>query len=161
MPGVANLTLDSPVYPITYRPSIAWRVFLALLGVGIATGGFFGTYTAIVDHEVVDHKSSGNEVLFLASFLMILLGGYCLISVLMAKVVLSFDVIESTNGFSSRTMRREEVASWYFRGFGADSVLVLVSRKENQKKLKIPLYIKTDDVFDEWLASVPDYDAQE
>ena len=155
MSSATNSTLAPPLYPITYRPSIAWRVFIVLLGCGITTGGFFGAYTAIGDH-----KRSGNEALVLASFLFILLGGYCLISILMAKVVLSSDAIESTNGFSYRTMRREEIASWYFRGAGADSVLVLVSRLEMHKDLKIPLYIKTDDVFDEWLASVPFTDAQ-
>ncbi len=151
MPGAANSTLNPLHYPITYRPSMAWRIFIGLLGICIATAGLFGTRTAIVDH-----KTSGNEVLVLASFLMVLLGGYCLISILMAKVVLSSDVIESTNGFSRRTMRREEIASWYFRGSGADSVLVLVSRMENHKDLKIPLYIKLGDVFYEWLDPEPD-----
>ena len=156
MPGAANSTLDPPLYPRTYRPSMAWRVFVVLLGGGLATGGLFGTFNGIVDH-----KSSGNEGVVVASLLFVLLGGYCVISILMSKVVLSFDTVESTDGFSSRTMRREEVAGSYFRRAGADSVLVLVSRLENQKDLKIPLYIQTDDVFQEWLASVSDFDAQE
>jgi len=91
-----------------------------------------------------------------------LLLGICLLgSVLTSRLILSADSIELKYLVSSKLFRRSDIAGFRILPTQHISTLVLQPKSAEQKKLKIPLYFRTDDAFGGWFIDIPNLDREE
>jgi hypothetical protein len=115
---------------------------------------YFGT-----GHEMENHNQVVISTVICSLF--VLLGIGTLAMILSYKVTLSFDDIRVRGIFGSRRMLRADIAGRHLLPTQYVSTLVLVPHDDAQKRLKIPLLLRRDAVFNAWLADLPDLDAQE
>ena len=127
---------------------------IASFGAGSLAVWYFGS-----GHEV----SSAREALIMASVssVFVLLGAFLLAYCVRYRVTLSADEITLHSLFSSRTLRRADIAGKRILPTQYVSTLVLLPRAASAKRLKIAMCFKTDGAFVEWLETLPDLDAME
>jgi hypothetical protein len=80
------------------------------------------------------------------------------LNILTYRVILSNDAITVVSLFRRRRLELAAIAwQWLmpYRPFVTSSFLVLVPKDRGAEWLKIRLPLKTDEVFDQWLATVP------
>lgn len=150
---------SSSGYPRTYRVSLGWKLFLVGFGILFGLGGIagvillpsphgrFGTATLLADAVCAGFAG---------------LGVYFLLYAWKYRVVLTADGVELVGPFRSRRLSCEEIEGRRtVRNQNGPRTLVLVPRDTGVKKLKISLVLKTDAMFDAWIARLPDLDQQE
>lgn len=143
----------------TYTASIGWKIFAYLLGGGIAIAGLLGAWYFGTGHEMRSVREAiGFSVL---SLMFCLLGAYTMISVLTFRVTLRPESVEMKACFSAKTMQRRQIAGYRLIPTRNVDTLVLVPSTRESKKLRIPVFMKIDSAFEEWLDRIPNLDHQE
>ena len=117
----------------------------------------FGVWYSLVAGDQLGPK--GPSVTISLSLMLVLLGGYLIVSMLFSKVTLRADAIEVRTILSRQTMLRQEIMGRRF--FFSSGTLELIPRDGNQKKLKIAYLPNPDTSFAAWFESIPDLDASE
>ena len=154
-PPVFNPSL----YPRSYRPSTGYLLFLGAASCLCAAGGIAGIIYFGTGHEV---KSSREEIMLVGlSSLFLLLGILLIGSVLTSRLILSADSIELKYLVSSKLFRRSDIAGFRILPTQYISTLALQPKSAEQKKLKIPLYFRTDEAFGGWFVDIPNLDREE
>jgi hypothetical protein len=147
-------------FPRVYRPGGSWRILLLLISFllgGFAAAGlwYFGT-----GHEVGTLASK----LFLCGICLIfvLLSGYLIAWMFLARLTLWPDRIENRDLMRGRTLyRRDILGRRIVEQHNAPSMLVLFPRGSSAKKMKISNIFRVDALFMEWIGSLPDLDAED
>jgi hypothetical protein len=145
---------DPTRYPRTYVPSLGNRAVWISFGGLLAVGGVFGVWYSLVAGNELGPK--GPAVTISLSLMLVLLGGYLIVSMLSSKVILRADAIEVRNLLSSKTMLRQEIMGRRF--FFSTGTIELIPREEYKKKLKVAFLTNPDAAFAAWFESIPDLD---
>lgn len=150
---------DPSHYPRTYRVSTGSRVTYCLLGALMLVGGLVGVWYFGTGHET----KTAIEAIALAAVCLafVVLGAAIIIYMLTTKVVLTADAIVSRDFLGVRKLRREDIAGRRSQRTRTNSTLVLVPRRPGIKTLKLNELIQRDSLFNTWLDSLPDLDAQD
>lgn len=148
------------VFPRVYRPSRFRRAFsLVVAALLAAPTSLLISYFATGEAE----RDFGTAALLVCMCpLLLLVSAYLVVWVLRTRVTLWPDRIESRNMTSTRTLPLDEI-------FGRRSIqledmapqLVLVPRGDQREQFAIGNLCKFDRAFQDWLASIPDLDAEE
>jgi len=150
---------DASLLPRTYPTSTGNRIFLTLVACVNAAGGLLGMVYFGLGHEM---KSPGQRLFFvLLSFVFVALGAYVLVYTFKSKIILYADRIEWQGIKSFRSLRRDDIAGWRIIRTQYMSTLEVRPRSLGMKKLKVGLMLERDEVFDAWLAGLPNLDARE
>src|SRR5215470_4011437 len=99
-PSTPASAFDPTRYPRTYSPSLGNRIVWFSFGGLLAAGGVFGVWYSLVAGEVLGPK--GPTVTISLSLMLVLLGGYLIVSMLSSKVILRADAIEVRNLLSGQ-----------------------------------------------------------
>jgi hypothetical protein len=147
------------LYPRTYKSSTGYVLFLGTASCLCAAGGIAGMIYFGTGHEV---KGPRDEFMLVGlSALFLLLGIFLMGSVLTSRLILSADSIELKYLVSSKLFRRSDIAGFRILPTQYIPTLVLQPKSAEQKKLKIPLYFRTDEAFAEWFIDIPNLDREE
>src|SRR5260370_12516723 len=115
---------------------------------------YFGT-----GHEI---KSSREEFILVGlSAFFLLLGIFLIGSVLTSRLILTADSIELKYLVSSKLLRRSDIAGFRILPTQYIPTLVLEPKSAEQKKLKIPLYFRTDEAFADWFIDISNLDRED
>lgn len=154
-PPVFNPSL----YPRTYGSSTGYLLFLGTVSCLCAAGGIAGIIYFGTGHEMTSLRSQFTLVAL--SFLFLLLGIYLITAVLTSRLILGPDFIEVKDFLSSKLLRRSDIAGFRILPTQYISTLVFQPKDAQRKKLKIPLYFRTDEAFALWFIDVPNLDREE
>jgi hypothetical protein len=130
------------------------------LAVLLAAAGMAGAWYFGSGHEV---KGSGDQaMLVFVSLAFAILGTVCAAYVLRSRVTLEIDSVGLVGLWGEKTIRRSDVLGTrrVHNSRGPD-VLVLVSRWEGQRPLKITNMFAFDSVMEDWLSQLPDLDLED
>lgn len=152
-------SFDPSLYPRTYKPSIGYLLFLGTASILCAAGGIAGMIYFGSGHEMTSVRSQITFVVL--SFLFLLLGIYLISAVLTSRLILGPDSFEVKDFLSSKLFRRGDIAGFRILPTQYISTLVLQPKAAEQKKLKIPLYFRTDEEFAVWFIDIPNLDREE
>jgi hypothetical protein len=154
-PPVFNPTL----YPRTYKASTGYLLFLGVASFLCALGGIAGIIYFGTGHEMTSVRSESILVVLCSLFL--LLGIYLISAVLTSRLILGPDFIEVKDFLSSKLLRRSAIAGYRILPTQYISTLVLQPKAAGLKKLKIPLFFRTDGAFGEWFIGIPNLDSED
>jgi len=147
------------LYPRAYKPSTGYLLFLGTASILCAAGGIAGMIYFGTGHEV---KGPREEFMLVGlSALFLLLGIFLIGAVLTSRLILTPDSIESKYLASSKLFRRSDIAGFRILPTQYIPTLVLQPRSAERKKLKIPLYFRTDEAFPAWFIDIPNLDHDE
>jgi len=147
------------LYPRTYKPSTGYLLFLGTVSVLCAAGGIAGIIYFGTGHEMTTMQSQ--LALVVLSFLFLLLGIYLITAVLTSRLTFGPDFIEVKDFLSSKLLRRSDIAGYRILPTQYISTLVFQPKAAERKKLKIPLYFRTDGAFGQWFISIPNLDHED
>ncbi|HWY06673.1 MAG TPA: hypothetical protein VNY24_07405 [Candidatus Acidoferrales bacterium] len=147
------------LYPRAYKPSIGYLLFLVTTGLLCAAGGIAGMYYFGTGHEMTSVRSQ--LALVVLSFLFLLLGIYLNTAVLTSRLIFGPDFIEVKDFLSSKLLRRSDIAGYRILPTQYISTLVFQPKAAERKKLKIPLYFRTDAEFGGWFIDIPNLDHED
>jgi hypothetical protein len=146
-------------FPRVYRAGRIGLVFYVglgatLIGLSIAGAVYFLLFS--------DDHASGNTIFAVICAAFAALGAYTALGGLRTRVVLEADAIELYGAFSSKRLRREDIAGRRLmpQQYGPP-VVKLFPRHTGQSALTLIQYLKTDAHFDAWFEKIPDLDAEE
>jgi len=152
-------SFNPSLYPRTYKPSTGYLFFLGSASLLCAAGGIAGVLYFGTGHEV---KSSRDQFMLVGlSSLFLLLGIFLISSVLTSRLIVSADSIELKYLVSSKLFRRSDIAGFRILPTQYIPTLVLQPKSAEQKKLKIPLYFRTDEAFAEWFTDISNLDRED
>ena len=143
-------------FPRIYRTSATHRALQASGGVVIGAGAVIGAVLTL------DAPSDRTLILLLCACFFV--GGLVLIrGAIRDRVVLHADAIELHEiGSGTQRMERSRIRG-FRRGpvkFGVTS-LHFIPKRPSVEKLQLPRHLVTDEAFGEWLAAIPELDAQD
>jgi len=147
------------LYPRTYKPSTGYLLFLGTASFLCAAGGIAGIIYFSTGHEMTSVRSQSILVVLCSLFL--LLGIYLISAVLTSRLILGTDFIEVKDFLSSKLLRRSDIAGYRVLPTQYISTLVFQPKPAERKKLKIPLYFRTDNAFGEWFIDIPNLDRED
>jgi len=147
------------LYPRTYKPSTGYLLFLGTVSCLCAAAGIAGIIYFGTGHEMTSMRSQ--FALVVLSFLFLLLGVYLISAVLTSRLILGPDFIEVKDFLSSKVFYRSDIAGYRILPTQYISTLVFQPKAAERKKLKIPLYFRTDDAFGEWFIDIPNLDRED
>jgi hypothetical protein len=147
------------LYPRTYKSSKSYLLFLGAVSFLCAVGGIAGIIYFGTGHEMTSVRSQ--LALVVLSFLFLLLGIYLITAVLTSRLIFGPDFIEVKDFLSSKLLRRSDIAGYRILPTQYISTLVFQPKAAELKKLKIPLYFRTDQAFREWFIDIPNLDHEE
>jgi hypothetical protein len=147
------------LYPRTYKPSTGYLLFLGIVSALCAAAGLAGIIYFGTGHEMTSMRSQ--FALVVLSFLFLLLGIYLIAAVLTSRLILGPDFIEVKDFLSSKVFYRSDIAGYRILPTQYISTLVFQPKAAERKKLKIPLYFRTDDAFREWFIDIPNLDRED
>ncbi|HET6931488.1 MAG TPA: hypothetical protein VFI45_14280 [Candidatus Acidoferrum sp.] len=147
------------LYPRTYKPSAGYLLFLGTIGFLCAAGGSAGMYYFGTGHEMT--TMSSQVALVVLCFCFLLLGIYLLAAVLTSRLILGPDFFEVKDFLSSKLLRRSDIAGYRILPTQYFSTLVFQPKAAERKKLKIPLYFRTDKAFREWFIGIANLDSED
>lgn len=152
-------SFNPSLYPRTYKPSTGYLLFLGTVSSLCAAGGIAGTIYFGTGHEVTSKRQE--FMLAGLSALFLLLGIYLISAVLTSRLILGPDSFEARDFLSSKLLRRTDISGFRILPTQYISTLVMQPKAAQQKKLKIPLYFRTDEAFAEWFIDIPNLDREE
>jgi hypothetical protein len=162
--GVYEMASSTPVpvfdatrYPCSYAPSLGNQVLWISFGSLLAGAGIWGIWYSLVAGDQLGPK--GPPLASSLSLVLVLLGGYLILSMLFSKVILRPDAVEVRNLLSRQTMFRQEIMGRRFV-FNTGTI-EFIPRDSYKKKLKIAFLTNPDALFTAWFESIPDLDAEE
>jgi hypothetical protein len=141
--------LSSADYPRTYYMSPARKGPGLLFGFAAIGFGIFYLSSATAD---VSPLASG--------IFLIIVGLIAILRDLKYRVVLSADRIEVHNLVSTRVLRRDEILGRRLVQARRGPQIIRLMPQGGHRPLGVPLVLKTDSAFWEWMDTVPDLDAQ-
>ena len=147
------------LYPRTYKPSTGYLLFLGTVSCLCAAGGIAGIIYFGTGHEMTSTRSQ--FALVVLCFLFLLLGIYLISAVLTSRLILGPDFIEVKDFLSSKVFYRSDIAGYRILPTQYISTLVFQPKAAERKKLKIPLYFRTDAAFGEWFIGIPNLDHED
>jgi len=147
------------LYPRAYKPSTGYLLFLGAVGCVCCAGGIAGIIYFGAGHEMENDRQ---KFIFVGlSALFLLLGIYLIGAVLTSRLILGPDFIEVKDFLSSKLLHRSDVAGFRILPTQYISTLVFQPRAAERKKLKIPLYFRTDRAFGQWFIDIPNLDHED
>jgi hypothetical protein len=147
------------LYPRVYKPSTGYLLFLGTASFLCAMGGIAGIIYFGTGHEMTSLRSQSILVVLCSLFL--LLGIYLISAVLTSRLILGPDFIEVKDFLSSKLLRRSDIAGYRILPTQYISTLVFQPTPAERKKLKIPLFFRTDAAFGEWFLGIPNLDRED
>jgi len=147
------------LYPRTYRPSTGYLILLGAVSCLCAAGGIAGMFYFGSGHEMTSMRQQ--SIFVILSFLFLLLGIYLISAVLTSRLILNADSIELKYFLSYKLFHRADIAGYRILPTQYISTLALQPKATEQKKLKIPLYFRTDEEFALWFIDIPNVDHEE
>lgn len=149
---------DPTVYPRTYGMSVAGKWVLIAFGLIAVSLGFGGGIFFAVTNGV---SAPGAVILFIFCGAFALLGIYLLAAVMLYRVVLQADSIQTFEVYRRRQIARQDIEgrSHFWNTQGGAPAWVLVPKPGFGGKIKLSTFLKTDTAFRAWMLSLPDLDA--
>ena len=146
-------------YPRTYRMAPWGRALIIVLGSTLVVVGAGLVFLTSNDAS----RSQVSDSLLILSAALALPGLLIVISIWRSKLVLSADAIEVHGIFGVSRLARADIAGRRLvRLRYGQTQTQLVPRGEGMKTLRLsPSSLKTDALYDRWIASLPDLDALE
>lgn len=129
-----------------------WRIFLYLFGLLFAAGGVWLC--------VLHFQTPGDVVFGLAGTLIVALGLLMAVIPAVSKLVLTGDELTVYELLGPRRLHKEQLAGRRIQHVNGAELMVLVPL-DGKRNVSIPSAIQMDSVLDDWIASLPDLDAQE
>lgn len=150
---------DLSGHPRTYGMDRATRRFarsIALCLVLIAMIGIIGQSAGMI------HRSLSPTGLV---FLGVTLGGIAVVIWVGTgrRVIIHADTIQVTGWAGARALTRDQILGWrmgHGGRFGDTPFYIVVPRNRTERELKLPLYLKTDRLFQDWMNSIPRVNAE-
>ena len=147
------------LYPRAYKPSTGYLLFLGAIGCLCSAGGIAGIIYFGAGHEMANERQ---KFIFVGlSALFLLLGIYLIGAVLTSRLIFGPDFIEVKDFLSSKLLHRSDIAGFRILPTQYISTLVFQPRAAERKKLKIPLYFRTDEAFALWFIGIPNLDSED
>jgi hypothetical protein len=160
MSTTAVRPLDPTAFPKTYRPTTGWLFVLVSFGAIAVVAGGAGTWYFAADATMP--SATWAAAFSICSSALLLLGLYVIVDALKSRVNLYADAIEIIDLRPARRLRREEIAGYRFLpGSQLPRTLLLIPHRADQKKLKLPLVMRTDHAFHAWFENFRNLDAEE
>jgi hypothetical protein len=154
-----QLPVSSSKYPRVYRLAPGWAVGMLVFGAVAVGGSAFGIWRLCI--QEYSRNPAGAIFLAVVFAAFALLGVWALWSVFKSRVVLYADRIESFGITGIKSLRRDQVLGRRLaKGRNSPGTLVLVPRN-SQRPLMIGLCFRRDRVFDDWMSTFTDLDAQD
>ena len=141
--------LSSADYPRTYYMSPSQEALTLLGGLILIGLGIFRLWSATADVSSM-----------LPGIFFIIFGIIAILRDLIFRVVLSADSIEVHNLVSTRVLRRDEILGRRLVQTRGAQIIRLMPQG-GQRPVGVPLILKTDSAFSEWMDTIPDLDAQD
>lgn len=147
------------IFPRVYRPPAARRVVAWAVSVLLIAQTPLSIQYFFIDPKP-DFATIGMLLCYIPAMLVV--GLYILWWVLRVRVALWPDRIESREMTSSRTLMRNEIyGRRIWRVPNMPPQIALIPRGNNPNEFLIENSYKYDAVFQDWIESIPDLDAQE
>ncbi|HEY3848957.1 MAG TPA: hypothetical protein VGL95_17775 [Acetobacteraceae bacterium] len=149
-------------YPRIYRMRPGWLIFLLLPATITLSVGLLGVGVLLVGTSHPGKITVGISLLRLIPFGLVLGSAYVFANELSAKVILYADAIEVVRSLSRRRLRRSEI--WgrrLIRGTDGVGTLVIIPNRGDLPRLKIAGAMRSDSDLNEWIAALPDLDAED
>ncbi len=144
--GTKKKTFGLPSYPRTYLPSISNRISFIIVGTGLIVGLPWMLWTS-------SHASAGLRTY--ETVFSVLSGAGLLLATFRYKVILEADAITVRRLWSTRRLRRDEIAEREILTNRGGETEILIPRDENEKKLAFPLWMQKDLEFFAWFEKIP------
>lgn len=146
-----------PTFPRVYRLKRFWWWFLFLFGLSFSVGWFGAIAFLIVTGDLMYEKSP----LLMASIFCACggMGLFALVGLFRYELVLHADGIETFGLIGRRRLRNADIQGRRQSTDNGVTSITLFPHDPRVRKLQIGLTYQTDEVFDAWLASIPDLDA--
>ena len=144
-------------YPVVYRPSIGWQVFIYLACGAALAGGAIGLWN--LAHGNGTGEANGDTFLRWMCIAFVVFGLFGMLYTALFKVVLEAESITLSTLFGSRTLRRNEIAG--FRELAMQHgppLLVFESKDRFLKPVKMSQVVQTDARFVQWMAGLTNLD---
>jgi hypothetical protein len=154
------MSLDHDAVPVAgthiYTTSLGWKAFMMIFGAAMAIGGLVAIWFIHTDPVITSEGAVWLDLLSLASAAF---GIFCLLSFSRYRVVLTRDGIEQQQAFTLRKLRNHEIASWRIVQVNNNPPIIeLIPKDGATKKMRISRTLRTDKVFEDWLAAFPNQD---
>jgi hypothetical protein len=141
--------LSSADYPRTYYMSQGQEALTLLGGLILIGLGIFRLWSATADVSSM-----------LPGIFFLIFGIIAILRDLRFRVVLSADSIEVHNLVSTRVLRRDEILGRRLVQTRGAQIIRLMPQG-GQQPVGVPLILKTDSAFSEWMDTIPDLDTQD
>jgi hypothetical protein len=138
-----------------YTLSLGWKVLLWIFGAAMAASGLAGIWFL---HQ--DPLPTLGEVFFVDLLLgmLVVLGGIVLYASFRYRLVLTREGIEQRNVFTSHRLRHQQITGWRTIPVPNGPSIIELSAKDGAAKMQIGRSMRTDGVFEGWLAGFPNAD---
>lgn len=153
---------EPTLYPQSYSASIRWRVLIGSAGGIISIWGVLGVWYFGTGHEIRTFMQQA--VMVGISMSAILLGLWCAVGILKARIVLTSRDLQLFGIIRTTVLRRHEIVGYRVRNVQGIDFVELESKlpeREKHKTTKIGLYFKPDVAFDAWFHGINNFDALE
>ena len=157
-----NPAAPSPVYPRTYRASIAWQIYSVLLSGVVAAGGLAGIWYLGMGHGTHGPGEQIGLPLMLAPVV-----PYCVYDIfdtLRFQVILDADAIEVRRAWGKRRVERPMISGRRIvtsrHAYLSPKTLVLIPERGRGRPLRLPLVMQLDPPFLSWMEGIPDLDTK-
>jgi hypothetical protein len=141
--------LSSADYPRTYYMSPSQEALTLLGGLILIGLGIFRLWSATADVSSM-----------LPGILFLIFGIIAILRDLRFRVVLSADSIEVHNLVSTQVLQRDQILGRRLVQTRRAQIIRLMPQ-DGQQPVGVPLILKTDSAFSEWMDTIPDLDAQD
>jgi len=153
------MSLSDDAEPISgthvYTLSAGWKAFMLIVGAALVVGGVVAIWSIRTGPEV---SFAGAVFLDLLSLAAAALGILVLIVVPRNRMLLTAQGIEQQGAFASRKLRNDEIAGYRIVRVNNNPPIIELIPKAGAKKMRISRMLKTDAVFERWLASFANED---
>ena len=147
----------SAAYPITYRVSKPWQVFMYAAAIAAIAAGADGLWNLADGNGTGDPR--GDTFLHGLCLAFLAFGLLTIAYVAAYKITLDADAIALTSLMGSRRLRRSEIEGYQQRVMPhGPPLLVFVPHERQGKAIKMSQVVKIDDRFLQWMAGIPNLD---
>jgi hypothetical protein len=146
-------------YPRTYRYALWVNLLGTLVGVAFVAGSAALLYFVVTSREAMMPGLPAAAIGGVA--LLAGLGIWSIASIVRWKLILTPAAVTVHDVWSTRTLARSDIAGRrLISAQYGQKIIVLCPRDPHARSVKISSYLRTDPVWDAWIAALPDLDAQ-
>lgn len=138
---------------------VLFIVTLSVLGAGALCAWIsIGSYFGLGGKKIPDMPTA--VVMGIMAIFSLTAGVLMILTVLKRRLVLYSDAIEAHGLFSNKRLQREQIAGRrLFRNPKGFDIVLLIPKTEVQKRIEVWTGLKSDEVLQQWINSLPNLDS--